>query len=136
MTKKLVTSIRSKNGTQGATMVEFALVSMFLFMVLFATFDLGWGVYANNTVALAARDGARKGIISSNSDSTIRTAVKNTAVGLSLQDGNIAIARTTDADGNDFVTVTVTYTYTPLTPIIGRMLSNMTLTGKATMYVE
>lgn len=116
-------------------MVEFALISMFLFMVMFATFDLGWGVYANNTVAIAARDGARKGIISSNSDSVIRTAVKNMAVGLNLQDGNIAIARTT-SNGDDFITVTVTYTYTPLTPIIGKLLANMTLTGKATMYVE
>ena len=117
-------------------MVEFALVAMFLVMVMFGTFDLGWGVYANNTVALAAREGARKGIISANSDATIRAQVKATATGLNLQDGNIAIARTTDADGNDFVTVTVTYTYTPLTPIINRILSSLTLTGKSTMYVE
>lgn len=124
--------------TRGATLVEFALVAMFLVMVLFGTFDLGWGVYTYNTIALAAREGARKGIISSNSDTAIRTQVKNTATGLGLQDSNIAIAHSSDGDGNSFVTVTVTYNYNPLTPLISRLLPSgyIQLTGKATMYVE
>lgn len=119
-------------------MVEFALVSMFLVMVLFGTFDLGWAAYTSNTLSLSAREGARKGIISSVSDSAIRQQVKDTAAGLNLQDSNIAISRTTDSDNNPFITVTVTYDYTPLTPIISRLFpsGHLTLTGRATMYIE
>jgi Flp pilus assembly protein TadG len=129
---------RLARDSHGVTMVEFALVAMFLVMVLFGTFDLGWAVYTNNTVSLAAREGARKGIIKSVSDSTIIQQVKSTAAGLNLQDSNITISRTSDSDGNNFVTVTVTYKYTPLTPFISRLLPSgyLTLTGKATMYVE
>jgi Flp pilus assembly protein TadG len=127
----------SKPGSDGVTLVEFALVVPLLLAILFATLDLGWGVYASNTLSLAAREGARKGIISSASDSTIRTQVKTTATGLPLQDSDIAISRHSE-DGDDFITVTVEYDYSPFTPFLGALFAGgaITLSGKATMYVE
>lgn len=121
----------------GVTLVEFALIVPLLLAIIFATFDLGWAVYANNTVSLAAREGARKGIISSASDESIRTRVRDTATGLPLEDDDINISRHTDG-GVDYITVTVNYNYSPFTPFLGAVFAggSMTLSGKATMYVE
>jgi Flp pilus assembly protein TadG len=43
----------------GQALVEFALVLPIFLLIVFGVFDLGRGVYAYNTVANAAREGAR-----------------------------------------------------------------------------
>ncbi len=128
---------KTHTDSAGVALVEFALVVPLLLAIIFATFDLGWAVYANNTVSLAAREGARKGIISTASESTIDAHVQTIATGLNLQASDIDVNRHTDS-GVDYVTVTVDYTYSPFTPFISILLSGgtITLTGKATMYVE
>lgn len=126
-----------KCDSMGVNLIEFTLVAPFILAVLFGTFDLGWAVYANSTVALGAREGARKGAACTNCDAAIRQQVKDTCTGLGLSDGNISISRHTD-DSVPYITVTVNYSYTPLTPGISQLLSggSMTLTGKSTMYDE
>ena len=119
------------------TLVEFALVIPLILAILIGALDLGFAAFANNTVSLGAREGARKGIACSNCDADIRQRVKDTTTGLNLQDANITISRHTDS-GTHYVTVTVTYSYSPFTPYISHLLSGgtLTLTGKATMYDE
>jgi len=121
----------------GVSLVEFALVVPFLLLLLIGSLDLGWAVYANNTLANAAREGARKSIVTSTSTETIRDHVRSVSAGLDLPDENILIAPESRTPG-DPVTVTVIFNYAPLTPLIGLFIpgGSLTLTGKATMYVE
>jgi Flp pilus assembly protein TadG len=122
----------------GATLVEFALTFPFLILLLMGIFDLGWAVYANNTVALAAREGARQAIITTTSDSVIRAQVKNTAQGLSLTDSEIVINPSPTRTSGSAVSVQVNYTYTPVTPLIANIIGGGSLhvSSQATMIVE
>jgi len=44
---------------RGSSLVEFALVIPVIMLLIFGAVDLGRAVYAYNTIANAARDGAR-----------------------------------------------------------------------------
>lgn len=118
----------------GQALLEFALVLPILVLAILGIFDLGWAVYANNTLASAAREGARMAIVQSktDSDATIRQHVKDSAQGLGLSDSQITIAPAfaSRTFGNP-ITVTVTYTYTPLTPVIGQIVAGNGLALKA-----
>ncbi len=50
-------------GGRGQGLVEFALVFPIIVLIFFGIFDLGRGVYAYNTIANAARVGARVAIV-------------------------------------------------------------------------
>lgn len=127
----------SPRADAGVTLVEFALVVPIIVIILLGSLDLGWAVYTNNTLANSAREGARKSIISTTSPSAIRDHIRSVTAGLDIPDENIDISPETRIPG-DPVTVTVTYEYIPFTPLIARFMSGgaLTLTGKATMYVE
>lgn len=133
---------QDSTGRRGQSLVEFALVAPLLLMVVFGTFDLGWAVYAKNTITNSAREGARVGVVVSKSDADIRTQVKHTAAALGLTDAQIVISPAGNAsapyrDHQIALTVTVNYTYTPLTPIIGQILGGgIPLSSSSTMVVE
>ena len=129
---------------RGQSLLEFALVLPALLMIVMGTFDLGWAVYAQNTIALAAREGARTAIIVTRSDDAIRARVKNTSQGLALSDADITI---TPAGGTAPwyrpraapVTVSVRYNFVPVTPLIGNIVGSggsIPLHADATMIVE
>ncbi|MGE5140346.1 MAG: TadE/TadG family type IV pilus assembly protein, partial [Rudaea sp.] len=129
---------------RGQSLLEFALVLPALLLMVMGIFDLGWAVYAQNSIALAAREGARTGIITTRPDSMIRAQVKNTAQGLALTDDDITIDPVEGA-GPWFrprggkVTVTVRYNFVPVTPLIGNIVGvggSIPLVADATMYVE
>lgn len=125
--------------SKGNALVEFALTAPVLMLLLVGIFDLGWAVYANNTVALAAREGARMAIITANNDSAIRTQVKRTAQGLGLVDGQIIITPSPTRTPGNSVSVRVNYSYVPLTPIIANIIGgsgSLLVTSQATMMVE
>jgi Flp pilus assembly protein TadG len=56
------TSLSRRHG-EGQTLVEFALAFPILILIMFGVFDLGRAVFAYNTVANAARDGARVAMV-------------------------------------------------------------------------
>lgn len=119
----------------GQSLVEFALTLPLLFLFVMGVFDLGWAIYAKNTIADAAREGARAGIIKSTTDDTIRTRVRNAAQGLNLSDGQIIINPSPTRNHFIPITVTVTYTYTPLTTfIVGG--AGVPMSSQAVMVVE
>jgi Flp pilus assembly protein TadG len=136
-------NVRRAGAHDGASLVEFAMVIPLILLVVVGTFDLGWAAYANNTVALAAREGARAAIICSKPDADIKTQVKNTAFGLALTDSDILITNSPSTvsgclrDPGQGVTVEVHYSYTPLTGFT-RMWGNgeLTISSRATMLVE
>lgn len=118
-------------------MVEFALVFPFLMFLLMGVFDLGWAIYANNTVASAAREGARLAIITSNTDNAVRAQVRKAAQGLTLSDAQIVINPSPTRNPAGSVSVTVTYRYSPLTPFISNIIGGTyNVSSKATMIVE
>ena len=53
---------------KGQDLVEFALIASLLFLLIFGIIDLGIVVWNYNTIANAAREGARYGIIASHVD--------------------------------------------------------------------
>ncbi len=131
VTHKYVTN----NSQPAQSLIEFALILPILTLIIFGIFDLGWAVYASNTIADAAREGARKGIILSSGDSDIRARVTSAAPALAnLQ---ITIAPTTRTFNNP-ITVTVVYTYVPFTPVIGQIVtgSGLRLSATSSMIVE
>lgn len=127
-----------QNSAAGVSLVELALIMPLLTLIIFGTLDLGWGVYANNTLSLGATEGARKGIISSVSDATIRQRVKDVTIGLNLADSDIVISPDTTRSSGGFISVTVSYSYRPFTPLIAAFIpgGSIPLSAKATMYVE
>ncbi len=134
-----------KLAQDGNAMVEFALVVPILVLLVMGAFDLGWSVYARNSVGLAAREGARRAIIVTATDATICSQAQRGTPGMNF------VCNSADADTNRIVispsptrtsgvpvSVTATYIYRPITPIISRFFpgGKLTLTSQATMVVE
>lgn len=122
----------------GQSLLEFALVLPILVLVVLGLFDLGYGVFTQNLLANAAREGARTGIIISNTDDVIRQQVRKTAPTLSLTDAQIVIDPSPTRTFNAPVAVTVTFVYTPVTPVLGAIVGGggLSLASKSIMVVE
>lgn len=134
----------------GAGLVEFALTLPFLILLIMGAFDLGWAVYINNSVAVAAREGARRALIVTSSNSTVCAQIQNGLQGLpltcSFQNGApsnstpgifVQPASRSAAWAGKPVVVTVQYKYTPITPIISPFVpGGMMLSSTATMMAE
>jgi Flp pilus assembly protein TadG len=125
--------------TRAQALVEFALVISLLVMVIMGIFDLGWAIYAQNMISNAAAEGARTGIIISNTDADIQTRIRASTP--SLSNVQITILPTGPRTVNDFgnpITVTVVYTYHPITPVIGQIVtgSGLRLSATASMKIE
>ncbi|MBI4788576.1 MAG: pilus assembly protein [Chloroflexi bacterium] len=118
--------------SRGQSLLEFALVLSVLMLLVMGLFDLGYAVFINNMLSEAAREGARAGIISANSDAAIRCRVDAAAPGLNPQ---VTIAPATRTFNNP-ITVTVTYLYHPMTPIVGNIASSLPLSSTSVMIVE
>ncbi len=105
-------SFRSRR--RGSSMVEFALVFLVFLLMVAGTLEIGRAVWAYNTLAHAARQGARFAMIRGSQNPAtadqVRTVVRNAAVGL---DPNQITVTTTwpsgVARGNE-VRVAVRYT--------------------------
>ncbi len=125
--------------SRGQALVEFALIVPVLFFLILGAFDLGFAVYANNTVSLAAREGARYGVTRRTSptvdqDICQRVTDSSAALNVTCATPNWSLGKTQGS----ILTVTVTYTYTPFVPLIGGLLGsgNLTFTGQSNMVVE
>ncbi len=141
---------------RGAALVEFALTLPFLVLLIMGAFDLGWAVYINNSLAVAAREGARKSIVgvSSTGGPTVTNDMicnqarrglqgltlnciagaptDNTTPGIFINPGAMS-----DRGTGTVVQVTVRYKYVPITPVISPMVpSGLMLSSSASMVVE
>jgi len=80
-----------KNTRRGQSLVEMALISPFLIMILLTVIDCGRAAYDYSTLAGAAREGARAAITTGNNrpdnNRVVGAAVQN-AYGLALSAGN------------------------------------------------
>ena len=119
-------SLRNRNGGQG--LVEHAMVLPLLLLIFLAIFELGHVVFKYNTVANAAREGARAGVIQVQPDDLtkkvdeayIEDIVVARGLALNLTDLDVQVTLTTTT-----VTVEVTHTATLMTgPIMDVMGGN------------
>jgi Flp pilus assembly protein TadG len=154
----------SRNGS-GQSLVEFALVFPLIVLILFGIFDLGRGVYAYNTMANAARQGARVAAVNQldvtamttcNEDMPIenpatphwqiRPCAAASAVSLGVQPSGVSVAYT-KPPGTDLscaptlhvgciASVTVSYTWTPSTPVIGNILGPIQMSSTSQIPIE
>lgn len=62
---------------RGAVLIEFALVAVVFFTVVFAVIEFGRAVMVENLLYAAAREGARTGVPQGATSSQVQTAVQN-----------------------------------------------------------
>jgi Flp pilus assembly protein TadG len=77
-----------KHKQRGQSLVEMALISPFLIMILLTVIDCGRAAYDYSTLAAAAREGARAAITTGNN--RVIGAVVQNAFGLALSAGSCA----------------------------------------------
>lgn len=145
--------MRNLRNSSGQGLVEFALVFPIFVIMLFGLFDVGRAVFAYNEITNSAREGTRLGIV--NQDvATIqgRIASQSTAVAVSscvsFFDAGTSFA--TCNKGTAVPTspcppqptvgciahVEVWTDFSPITPIIGTLIGNFTLTANSEASVE
>jgi Flp pilus assembly protein TadG len=132
-------------------MVEFALVAPFLLLIILSLFDLGRAIYAYNTVSNAAREGARIAIVdqgpASGGTSLAAQEAANQATGLGLNPADTnqvqVLYRLPDLSApcplravGCVAEVRVQYLFQPSTPVIGRIIGDITLSSTTQIPIE
>jgi len=142
---------------KGQSLVEFALVFPLLALLVFALLDLGRAVYVYNTLANAARQGARVAAVNQNASSggncdpldrtrwSVVVCILDAGVSIPIQltDIDIQYNDTTGTSCADreldppcIVSVTVSQDYVPFTPIIGDLFGPLHLESTSEMPIE
>lgn len=120
--------MQSMRRQKGAEVVEFAITSALLFLILFAIIEFSVALFDKATLTNAGREGARTGILFRpaprdivSEDTAIRQAIDDYAADYLISLGGAAAMTTeiqrTDLSGNgvfdagDELTVTITYPY-------------------------
>lgn len=128
---------------RGQAVTEFAMILPVLLLVLFAIFQ--FGVIFNNyiQVSAAAREGARKGAVSSQTgncasvQALVVSSAQNAAPGLNTSNMGVSVSDTCTnnvvVEGND-ITVTVTYPWS--VSLLGQVVASGSLSSSTTMRVE
>jgi hypothetical protein len=105
--------------------------------------DFGRVIYYYSAIHNAAREGVRYGSVH-NEESTswvgMKLEAKNKAIGINLTDANFAYFGwgPDEPNGNHTVQMTINYPFTPVTPLVGNLLSGgvITLVSDAKMRTE
>ena len=140
-----------KRRESGQALVEFALVSIVFFIIVFGTIDVGQAVWNYNTLAQATREGTRYAIVhgaastdpsgpgsayytAPDTDTKVTEAVEEFASGLDSSRLTI-LAEWPDGttDGGSTIQVTSQYQYEPIFGFLS-MLS-FTMTSSSTMEI-
>lgn len=119
----------------GQSLAEFALSLLVLAMVVLGLMDFSRAMLAHNTVANAAREGARYGVIHPDDTERIRTAALALTVG--LDNAMVDVQRPVP----NVVEVVVTHTFRPVSLFVAGFLdggsgAGFTMRARSRMYVE
>lgn len=154
---------RRQHRSRGQSLVEFSLVFPIIILLIVGFFEIGRAVFAYNTLANAARQGARVAMVNQLADMTecnemwpiddpyephwsIRGCALLAAKTLGLTTANVSVSFA--APPNTKVTcspilhvgciasVTVTYHYTIATPFVNKLIGPMTMSQTSQMPVE
>jgi Flp pilus assembly protein TadG len=133
-----------RDRSRGQSLVEFAFTLPILLLLIFGLIDLGRAVFISNSLAEAARDGARYGSVQARSwNDARRTLVEDWIVARlpGVPDPTADVQCTTANAGlgctvEDTVTVTVHADVEMITPIIGQLIGPLSLEGKSEAIVQ
>jgi Flp pilus assembly protein TadG len=104
----------------GQALLEFTLMFVVIFTVVFWIFELGWLMYTYSVLADAANEGVRYATVHSGGDPAGTQAKVKTFAGTSMHNVSAISISVTFPDGSaappNRVRVTVTYTYIPWLP--------------------
>ena len=131
------------SNSKGATTVEFALVSLIFFSLIFATIEFGWYFFVSHTIQYATREGTRLALVGTQlldtngnpmtREASIITTIKNSAaqavkpaelrisiypVGTGYTDPNNWQTTVNAGQGGDYMRVRTRYTFNFMTPLI------------------
>ncbi len=109
----------SRSHQQGSEIVEFALIAVFFFSIIFLIIETGWFIWQYNTVTLVAQEGARRGslipdVAGGGSDTAIETWVADRLSALGQPGPYSIIAETKVTAPDNRLCVTIDYKYHPL----------------------
>ena len=139
--------------SRGQALVEFALIVPLFVLLLFGIVDFGRAVLASNSIANAAREGARTAIVNQRVND-IRDRIVDQASGVSLQASDIRIAYRESSDPTIVTNVcrnsagvpaprvgcvavvTVRTIYEAATPVIGGVVGTICMQSTTMMPIE
>jgi len=127
---------KADNGRGGQAIVEFALVSVAFFMMVFGTVDLGRAIYMYSQLHNAVREGARYGKMNPTDATTIKAKVVAGASTLNLTSANVTVSCTGGCTSSSTaLTVAASGGFSAITQDLLR-ISPFTMSASATAYVE
>ena len=125
-------------GERGQALVEFSLVSLVFFFLIFGVIDFGMGLHSWITITSAAREGARLGAVHG-TEAEIITRVQDAADNLDQSDLTVTVTNA-DPEGDSAgepVTVKVDYHYDFITPVGGLLqLAGLNMSSTAEFRLE
>lgn len=100
-----------KRGERGAELVEFSLVMIPMFGILFLVVDLAWMLFARASLQYAVREGARYAVTGQTlsgmgQDASIRTVVQQSSMGILAGSGGASKITISYFDPNNNLTST------------------------------
>jgi len=123
----------------GQATLEFALgLTMFLVLLIGAV-DLGRATWVWNTMAHAAREGARYGAMPTRTSAEIRDYAISRATLIGLTSGEVSVTRGVCGNPSSPVVVTINHSFTPVATGIAAFWGgggSIAMTASSSMYVE
>ena len=119
---------------EGAVLVEFAIIAPLLFVLLLGIIEFGIVFFSYNTIANAAREGARYGVVHPGDAAGIESAARTHTIGL-----NPGALEVSSATSGETVRVEVVYPVNLITGLIIEVVGGsptLQLHATATMYLE
>jgi Flp pilus assembly protein TadG len=126
-------------------MAEFAVVLPIFLLLLFGIIDGGRAVYANNALSQAAREGARWGSVQGRSETTAgRSAIADETLAritaVPSPDATVTCERNgsviATCGSGDILVVTVESEFQFVTPLLGNLMGEPTLTAESKVMVN
>jgi len=110
-----------RRNRRGATVVEFAVVSPLLFLLILAMFEFGRLMMVEQILTNAAREGARRGILEQTTAEDVHTIVTNYLTNTSISGATVAVSPSDfrQVGFGDPVTVTVSVPFDQVTWLPG-----------------
>jgi Flp pilus assembly protein TadG len=129
---------RLRAGTDGAALVEFAVVSPVLLTLILALIDVGRMYYVRQSLEFATQEGARYYRLNPTAaSSTVTTFLKAKMAGGMGTGVSVAYADTANCNGNASVTCTVitaSYSFSPVTAYLGIGTTSLQARSQAVRY--
>lgn len=139
-----MTKLLKRPRTRGQALVEFALIIPIFLLLVFGLVDLGRAVFISNSLAEAARDGARYGSVQARAyNDTTRSDVEDWVVDrlAGVQDATVEATCEPASPSfgctvDDILVVTASTDLQMITPIISQIIGPLQLEGRSEAVVN